>query len=253
VYLWEGIPVGQVIAVISGKGGAGKTSLTAGIASCLAAEGQRVLCIDCDVGLRSLDISLGMSEEAVVPFSAVMDGDCSLDDAAEHPSLPGLYLLTAPLLRPAEDLDQAAFARLIDEARGRFDYCLLDAPAGIGPGFHLTLCQASRAAVVSGADPASMRDAARAADLAELDGVRRLELIVNRVSPRIYRRMRATVDDVMDGVGLPLLGVVPEDRNVMLAAASGEPLVRRTSRGAAVACLHIARRLRGIKAPLLRL
>ncbi len=245
--------LGQVLAVISGKGGTGKTSLTAGIAACLAAEGEQVLCVDCDVGLRNLDISLGLVDEAVVPFTSVMDGEFSLDDAASHPKVPGLSLLTAPVSLTPEAIDSDAFGRFLEEARERFDWCLVDAPAGIGVGFHLAVRHAGRAIVVSEADPASLRDASRAADLAELDGVSQLELVVNRVAPKIYRRMNATVDDVMDGVGLRLLGIVPEDAAVTLAAASQTPLILYTNRGAAVACLHIARRLRGMKAPLLRL
>lgn len=247
------MPVGQVLAVISGKGGTGKTSLTAGVAACLAAEGQRVLCVDCDAGLRNLDISLGLSEEAVIPFTSVMDGECSVGDAAEHPDVPGLFLLTAPLLKEAGEIDPDAFGLLLNQARERYDWTLLDAPAGVGAGFRLAVRHADRAVVVSGADPASIRDAARAADLAELSGLKRIELVVNRVQPKIYRRMHKTIDDVMDGVGLPLLGFVPEDPDVTLAAAGNRPLALYTARGAAVACLHIARRLRGIKAPLLRL
>ena len=245
--------MGQVVAVISGKGGTGKTSLTAGIAACLAAEGQRVLCIDCDVGLRNLDISLGMSESAAIPFSAVMEGDCTLDDAVEHPDIPDLHLLTAPVTRQPEELDAEAFGRMLQEARQRFDWCLIDAPAGVGSGFRLATRFADQAIVVANGDPASLRDAARAADLLELDGKTDLRLVVNRVSPRIYRQMHATVDDVMDGVGLPLLGIVPEDAGVTLAAAQGRPLILYTNRGAAVACLHIARRLCGRRAPLMRL
>lgn len=244
--------MGQVMAVISGKGGTGKTSLTAGIASCLAAEGQRVLCIDCDVGLRNLDISLGLTDEAVIPFTAVMEGDCSLDDAVAHPGIEGLSLLTAPVTRQPEDLDLDAFGRLLEDARARFDWCLIDAPAGIGAGFRLATHFADQAVVVAGADPASLRDAARAADMLVLDGIEDLRLVVNRVSPRLFKQMDATVDDVMDGVGLPLLGIVPEDPNVTLAAAAGAPLILHTSRGAAVACLHIARRLCGRKTPLMR-
>ncbi len=245
--------MGQVAAIISGKGGTGKTSLTAGIAGCLAAEGQQVLCIDCDVGLRNLDIALAMADEAAVPFTAVMDGDCTLDDAVIHPELPRLSLLTAPVTRQAEELDAAAFGRLLEEARRRYDWCLIDAPAGVGAGFRLATAFADRVLVVSAADPASMRDAARAADLVELQGSGELQLIVNRVSPAFYRQLRMTVDDVMDGVGLPLLGIVPEDTSVPLAAAAGRPLVLYTGRGAAVACLHVARRLRGQRVPLMRL
>lgn len=247
--------MGQVIAVISGKGGTGKTSLTAGVASCLAAEGQKVLCIDCDMGLRNLDLSLGLADEATVAFTDVMDGLYTLEDAVTHPRIPGLDLLTAPVTKLPEDVDQEAFGRLLEEARTQYDWCLIDAPAGVGVGFQLATRYSDELVVVAVADPASMRDAARAADLIELQDRpdRPMRLVVNRVSRRMYRKLRATVDDVMDGVGLPLLGIVPDDVSVTLAAAASEPLILYTSRGAAVACLHIARRLCGRRAALLRL
>lgn len=245
--------MGQVIAVISGKGGTGKTSLCAGIAACLAAEGQRVLCIDADVGLRNLDISLGMSDIATVPFTAVMDGESTLADAVPHARVPGLFLLTAPITREPEELDSDAFGMMLDEARRYFDFCLIDAPAGIGAGFRLATRFVDSAVVVANADPASLRDAARAADLLVLDGIVRQRLVVNRVSPKMFKQMNATVDDVMDGVGLPLLGIVPEDANVTLAAAAGVPIILHTRHGASVACLHIARRLCGKRTALMRL
>ena len=247
--------MGQVIAVISGKGGTGKTSLTAGVAACLAAEGQKVLCIDCDMGLRKLDLSLGLADEATVAFTDVMDGLYTLEDAVTHPRIPGLDLLTAPVTKLPEDVDQEAFGRLLEEVRAKYDWCLIDAPAGVGVGFQLATRYADELVVVAVADPASMRDAARAADLIELQDRpdRPMRLVVNRVSRRMYRKLRATVDDVMDGVGLPLLGIVPDDISVTLAAAASEPLILYTSRGASVACLHIARRLCGRRAALLRL
>ena len=247
--------MGQVIAVISGKGGTGKTSLTAGVAACLAAEGQKVLCIDCDMGLRNLDLSLGLADEATVAFTDVMDGLYTLEDAVSHPRIPGLDLLTAPVTKLPEDVDQEAFGRLLEEVRTQYDWCLIDAPAGVGVGFQLATRYADELVVVAVADPASMRDAARAADLIELQDRpdRPMRLVVNRVSRRMYRKLRATVDDVMDGVGLPLLGIVPDDISVTLAAAASEPLILYTSRGASVACLHIARRLCGRRATLLRL
>ncbi|HIS65410.1 MAG TPA: AAA family ATPase [Candidatus Avoscillospira avistercoris] len=247
--------MGQVIAVISGKGGTGKTSLTAGVAACLAAEGQKVLCIDCDMGLRNLDLSLGLADEATVAFTDVMDGLYTLEDAVTHPRIPGLDLLTAPVTKLPEDVDQEAFGRLLEEVRTQYDWCLIDAPAGVGVGFQLATRYADELVVVAVADPASMRDAARAADLIELQDRpdRPMRLVVNRVSRRMYRKLRATVDDVMDGVGLPLLGIVPDDISVTLAAAASEPLILYTSRGASVACLHIARRLCGRRATLLRL
>jgi len=245
--------LGRVLAVISGKGGTGKTSICAGIASCLAAEGMSVLAIDCDVGLRNLDISLGMTDLAVTSFTDVMEGFASLDNAPKHPDLVGLSLLTAPVTRAPEDIDRDLFRKLISDAREQFDWCLIDAPAGIGAGFRLATDFADEILVVATCHPASLRDAARAADLAELRGAKNIKLIVNRVSNRLFGRMDATVDDVMDSVALPLLGIVPEDANIAFAAAQSKPLILYTNRRAAIACLHLARRLAGKRVPLMRI
>ena len=245
--------VGQVVVVTSGKGGTGKTTLCAAIASCLAAEGSQALCIDADVGLRNLDLSLGMADCAVISFEDVMAGLSPLSDAATSHSISGLSLLTAPLNTAPEALDPAAFGALIDQARMQYDWCLIDAPAGIGAGFRLASQFADLAIVVSTADPASLRDASRTADLLEQLGVAESKLVVNRVTPKLYRQMSTTIDDIMDVVGLPLLGIVPDDYHVPLASSAGVPLVLHTNQGAAEACLHLARRLCGKKAPLLRL
>ncbi len=245
--------MGQVLAVTSGKGGTGKTSLCAAIASCLAAEGRQVLCIDLDVGMRNLDISLGMTDLASVSFADVLAGRSPLSAAPAHPEIPGLFLLTAPVLAAPESFDPDAFGVLLANARGQYDWILLDAPAGIGAGFRLAAMHADRAIVAATPDPACLRDAARTAELLEQAGCRQSQLVVNRVVPRLLGRMRFTIDDVMDGVGLPLLGVVPDDPQVVLAAAAGQPLVLCESRGAAEACLHIARRLCGRRVPLMKL
>lgn len=242
----------EVVSVISGKGGTGKTTLCAGIASCLADEGCRVLCIDADVGLRNLDISLGMQTEPILPFTAVMRGEYALDCAAKHPQIENLSLLTAPVTEAAEALSAVQFAQMLEDARTLFDWILIDAPAGIGAGFQLATASADQAIVVAASDPASLRDAARATDVllhrrAHIEA----KLVVNRVHTALYRRMRSTIDDVMDGVGLPLIGIVPEDSSVTLAAAQNVPLIRYTNRNAAKACQNIAQRLMGRKVPLL--
>jgi len=248
-----GIALGQVLAVVSGKGGTGKTSLCAGVACCLAAEGKRVLCIDADVGLRNLDISLGMSQEPALPFTAVMRGEYTLDQAAVHPLYSNLHFLTAPVTEAPEDLDGEQFARLLEQARQTYDWCLIDAPAGIGAGFRLAVSHADQAMVVTGGDPAALRDGARTAEALEQCSRAQAKIVVNRIRRKFFQRTRATVDDCMDIVGLPLLGIVPDDEAVVLAAASGKPLCRTSRKGAALACLHIARRLCGIKQSLLNL
>lgn len=243
--------MGQVMVVASGKGGTGKTMLCAGIASCLSQMSQRVLCIDADVGLRNLDLALGMADTATVAFTEIADGRMQLADAPQHPELPQLALLTAPALETA--IDESAFCRMMQQAREAYDWVLVDAPAGIGSGFQRSAAFADRALVVATADPASLRDAGRAAQLLRQQGLERLQLVVNRISRKLYRRIGATVDDVMDQVGLPLLGLVPEDPNVVMAAVMGKPLIRYTERGAAQACRHLARRLMEERVPLMRI
>lgn len=245
--------MGEVIAVISGKGGTGKTSVCAAVASCLAAEGKRVLCIDADIGLRNLDIALGMAELPVLAFTEILEGNYALADATAHPELPNLFLLTAPSRALGQKIDEKAFACLLQEAREQFDFCLIDSAAGIGDGFRLATEAADRCIIVCTPDPASLRDAACAADLLELRGRRDVRLVVNRVSPRMFLRMELTVDDIMDNVGLPLLGLVPEDPKVVLAAAQGVALIFAAEDGAAEACLRISRRLRGDYVPLMKL
>ena len=143
-----------------------------------------------------------------------MAGLSPLSDAATSHSISGLSLLTAPLNTAPEALDPAAFGALIDQARMQYDWCLIDAPAGIGAGFRLASQFADLAIVVSTADPASLRDASRTADLLEQLGVAESKLVVNRVTPKLYRQMSTTIDDILDVVGLPLLGIVPDDYHV---------------------------------------
>ena len=129
------------IVITSGKGGTGKTSLTGGVASCLAALGHRVLCIDMDIGLRNLDLTLGLSDRALMDFTDVLSGRCTLERAAvPHPEIQGLFLLTAPVNLPGTPLDEAAMKALLRQAREQYDYILMDSPAGLGEGFRLACC-----------------------------------------------------------------------------------------------------------------
>ena len=243
--------MGQVLAVVSGKGGTGKTSLCAAVACALAGMGQKVLCIDADAGLRNLDISLGMSEEPALPFTAVMNGEHGLDKAAVHPKLNNLHFFTAPVTRQPEDLDADAFFAMLEESKKCFDWVLIDAPAGVGAGFYLAAHKADLAMVVTGGDPAALRDGARTADELEKISRAQAKIVVNRIRRKFFRRLRFTVDDCMDTIGLPLLGIVPEDEAVYLSAAAGKPLARSGKKGAHEAVRHITLRLMGKKAALL--
>ena len=247
--------MGQCIAVVSGKGGTGKTSFTAGVGEALALSGRRVLCLDCDVGLRNLDLALGLSDRALMDLPDVAQGRCSLESAVvEHPRLPGLFLLTAPVRTRGRPVTETQMADLLAEVRKRYDFCLLDAPAGLGTGFLLATASADRAVVVTTTDPSSLRDAQHT--VMELDrfGSGKLHLVVNRVRKKLLRSMHATIDDAIDKAGLPLIGVVPEDDALLLSLTRGTPLLLASSQSpAAWAYRNIAARLQGGRVPLLRI
>ena len=246
-------PLGQCIAVVSGKGGTGKTSFSAGVGSALAVGGKRVLCLDCDIGLRNLDLALGLSDRALMDFSDVAQGRCSLEDAVvEHSRIPGLFLLTAPVRSRGRPVTESQMKVLLAQARQSFDYCLLDAPAGLGSGFQLAVCDADRCVVVTTADASSLRDAQHTVMELNHFPSGRLHLVVNRVRKKLLRSMHATIDDAIDKAGLPLIGVVPEDDALPLALNRGVPLLLSSGDPAAEAYRNIAKRIQGIRVPLMR-
>lgn len=240
--------MGELIAIVSGKGGTGKTTLCAGIAEALAQNGEKVLCIDCDVGLRNLDIALGISSLGALSFTEVAEH--GLQMATVHPEFPQLSFLTAPMNCSAGAVDLDDFGALLQQARESYSYVLLDAPAGIEAGFRLAARFADRIIVVTGSDPASVRDAARAGQLLRSMGKQNIRLVVNRINPKLVKAMKLTVDDIMDRAGLPLLGILPEDPEVVLAAVYEQPLLKHTHKGAAAACRRIAMRIQGRRVPV---
>lgn len=245
--------MGTVIVVTSGKGGTGKTSLCGGLGVALAELGKQVLCIDADIGLRNLDIALGMTDTVLMDFSDVIEGRCSLARATSlHPGIPNLFLLTAPLSYAREDLAISGFRTLIEEAKARYDFVLIDSPAGLGLGFSLASCAADEAIIVSMNEFSALRDAQRV--LSQLTPtIPVIRLVVNRVRPRMFRRLGQTVDDVMDTLGLPLLGLVPEDNQVLLSSNAGRALLQTNQKGAAKACRNIAQRITGHSVPLMKI
>ncbi len=242
--------MGELIAILSGKGGTGKTSVCAGLAEALALQDKTVLCVDCDVGLRNLDIALGLSQIGTLSFQDVCSGNYTLDQATRHSVYPGLSFLTAPVNCTPDEVDKEAFGEMLQQARQLFDYVLLDAPAGIEVGFQLSAAYADRVILVTSADPAAIRDASRASDVLEAMGKKNVRMILNRVNEKMISAMGITVDDIMDQSGLPLLGLVPEDENVPLAAAFRQPLLGYEKKGAAAACKRIAKRMQGKFVPV---
>ena len=246
--------MGQTIAVVSGKGGTGKTSFAANVGMALAALGYKTLCLDCDIGLRNLDLALGMTDRAVMDFTDVVSGFTSLEDAVvPHPRQKHLYLLTAPARITLPDLNEADMAKLFAGINQTFDYCLVDAPAGLGEGFRLAVNSADRAIVVTTTDAISLRDAQRTVmELSHLPKGR-VHLVVNRCRKKLLKSLHQTIDDAIDTAGLPLLGVVPEDETMALYLGRGEPLMLSENDYAARAYRNIAHRLVGQRTPLLRI
>ena len=244
----------QVIAVVSGKGGTGKTSFTTLTGMALAQLGKKTLLLDCDIGLRNLDLYLGVSDRALMDFTDVIAGRTTLAQAVvRHPLYPNLYLLTAPVSFGVRLPSKCEMQRLIDEIRRHFDFCLIDAAAGIGEAFALATCCADRAVVVTTNDPSSLRDAQRTVMELHRFPSGYLHLVVNRVRRKLLQSLHTTIDDAIDAAGLPLLGVIPEDENVPAVLGRGLSQRFKYHSGALCACENIARRLCGERVRLMRL
>lgn len=244
----------QVIAVVSGKGGTGKTSFTTLTGMALAQLGKKTLLLDCDIGLRNLDLYLGVSDRALMDFTDVIAGRTTLAQAVvRHPLYPNLYLLTAPVSFGVRLPSKREMQRLIDEIRRHFDFCLIDAAAGIGEAFALATCCADRAVVVTTNDPSSLRDAQRTVMELHRFPSGYLHLVVNRVRRKLLQSLHTTIDDAIDAAGLPLLGVIPEDENVPAVLGRGLSQRLKYRSGALCACENIARRLCGERVRLMRL
>lgn len=235
----------NLYAVVSGKGGTGKTTVCAAVTSALSQLGRSVCAVDLDVGLHNLDLALGLQDQAIFDLGDVVSGRTSLEKALiSRPDLPNLSILAAP----ADDTDLKQTDRMeavLKTLTDRFQYCFIDAPAGIGSGFQMAARYAAHALVVSTPDTPCISDSAAAAEqLCEM-GIEDARLVVNRVVRRMIRRRNAyNIDESMDHVGLPLAGIVFEDRAITAAFNRCQPLML-TGDKAAAAFLDIAKRLEG--------
>ena len=245
--------MGKIIAVVSGKGGTGKTSFTANTGLALASLDQRVLCMDCDITLRNLDLVLGLSDRALMDFSDVLAEHCTLEQAVvTHEKYRSLDLLAAPMADRPLALTVRQLAALAREIREKYDWCLMDAPAGLGQGFKMAACMADQVIVVTTTDISAMRDAQRTAMELSAFPANAVHLVVGRVSRKTLRALHTTIDDAIDTAGLPLLGVIPEDEDVPYCLNRGLVL-RDRNFYAARAYENIAKRIMGRKMPLMKI
>lgn len=244
----------RYILICSGKGGVGKTTLTANLGIALARLGARTAVLDADFGLRNLDLLLGLENRIVYTAQEVLAGSCRLEQAlVKHKQEPNLALLPAGNPRMLEWLkpeDMRQIAAMVGE---QFEYVLIDAPAGIEGGFRNAMAAAGEAIVVTTPEVSAVRDADRVIGLLNSEGVKPIQLVLNRVRPKMMASQEMlAVDDVTDILALPLLGLVVEDEQVIVSTNRGEPLTLGDSGSpAARAYTNVARRLRGEAVPLI--
>ncbi len=247
--------IGQVITITSGKGGVGKTTTTANIGAALAAMGKSVVLIDADIGLRNLDIVLGLENRIVYDLVDVVEGTCRLRQAMiRDKRLNNLYLIPAAQTREKEAVSPQQMKALSEELRRQFDFVLIDSPAGIEQGFRNSIAGADEVLVVTNPEVSSVRDADRIVGLVEAAELPTPRLIVNRLDPALVRRGdMMSVDDVTDILSIPLLGVVPNDESIVTSTNRGEPAALDPSSRAGQAFRNIAARLNGEDVPLMTL
>lgn len=237
----------RVIVITSGKGGVGKTTTTANIGAALADKGHKVLLIDTDIGLRNLDVVMGLENRIVYDLIDVIEGRCRVSQALiKDKRCPNLVLLPAAQIRDKNDVNTDQMKELIFSLKESFDYILIDCPAGIEQGFKNAIAGADRAIVVTNAEISSIRDADRIIGLLESSNIRNPELIINRIRPEMVKRGEMMdVEDILDLLSIDLIGVVPEDENIITQTNKGEPAVANKKAASGKAYIEIARRILG--------
>ena len=244
----------EVIVVTSGKGGVGKTTATANIGTGLARLNKKVVMIDTDIGLRNLDVVMGLENRIVYNLVDVIEGNCRRKQALiKDKRYPNLYLLPSAQTRDKTAVTPEQMKKLTDDLREYFDYILLDCPAGIELGFKNAIAGADRAIVVTTPEVSAIRDADRIIGLLEANEIKKIELLINRLRMDMIRRGdMMSVDDVVEILAANLIGAVPDDENVVISTNQGEPLAGDDTR-AGQAFLNICRRITGEAVPLMDL
>lgn len=244
---------GKVITVTSGKGGVGKTTATANMGAALADLGHKVVCIDADIGLRNLDVVLGLENRIVYDLVDVVEGRCRLRQAMiRDKRLPELYLIPAAQTRDKSAVSPSDMIRLCDELRPECDFILIDSPAGIERGFRNAVAPADIVVVVTNPEVSAVRDADRIIGLVEAEEKGPARLVINRIKPEMVRRGdMLAVEDVLELLAVELIGMIPEDENVLMGSNRGTPVALDGKSRAGQAFRNIARRLNGEKVPFL--
>lgn len=247
--------MGEVIVITSGKGGVGKTTTTANLGTGLALQGKKTVLIDTDIGLRNLDVVMGLENRIVYDLVDVVEGTCRVKQALiKDKRFDGLYLLPAAQTRDKNAVSPAQMEKLCAELKEEFDFVLIDCPAGIEQGFKNAIAGADKAYVVTTPEVSAVRDADRIIGLLEANDIRNPKLIVNRLRPDMVRRGdMMTIDDILDILAIDLLGVIPDDENIIISTNRGEPAVADAKSQAGFAYRNITRRILGEEIPFIDL
>jgi septum site-determining protein MinD len=244
----------EIIVVTSGKGGVGKTTTTANIGAGLAGMNKKVVLVDTDIGLRNLDVVMGLENRIIYNLVDVVEGNCRVKQALiRDKHYPGLYLLPAAQTRDKSAVTPEQMIKLVGSLKELFDYVILDCPAGIEQGFRNAIAAAGRAIVVTTPEVSSIRDADRIIGLLEGAGIKKIDLVVNRIRMDMVKRGEMmSVEDVIDILAVDLIGAVPDEESVVVAANHGEP-VTGSDTLSGQAYMNIARRIAGETVPLMDL
>jgi len=242
----------RVITITSGKGGVGKTTTTANLGTALAMQGNKVVVVDSDIGLRNLDAVLGLENRIVYDLVDVVEGQCRLRQALiKDRRSPDLYLLPAAQTRDKNAVNSVQMEQLCQQLRKEFDFIVIDSPAGIEQGFRNAIVGADEIIIVANPEMASVRDADRIIGLVEAAGKPEPRLIINRLRADMVKRGdMLDVTDVLEVLGIDLLGVVPDDETIVVATNKGEPAVYDRRSRAGRAFLSAAQRILGEEVPL---
>ncbi len=242
-----------VVTITSGKGGVGKTTITANLAVSLAATGARVVCIDADIGLRNLDVVMGLENRIVYDIVDVVEGRCRLRQAMiRDKRLPELHLIPAAQTRDKNALSPSDMVRLCDELRSECDWILVDSPAGIERGFRNAIAPSNKVLVVTNPEVSAVRDADRIIGLIEAEEKGPGFLVINRIKPELVRRGdMLAIDDILELLAIDLIGVIPEDDKVVISTNRGVPITLDGKSRAGQAFKNIARRLNGEDIPII--
>ncbi|MBK6646883.1 MAG: septum site-determining protein MinD [Anaerolineales bacterium] len=245
----------QVFTVTSGKGGVGKTTAVANLATALAMDGKRVVCIDGDIGLRNLDVVMGLENRIVYDIVDVIEGRCKLKQAMiRDKHYPEMYLIPAAQTRDKNAVSPSDMVRICNDLKPDADFIIIDSPAGIERGFRNAIAAADRVLVVTNPEVSAVRDADRVVGILEAEEKSNPALIINRLNPALVKNNdMLSAEDVLDLLGIRLIGIVPEDENVIIGSNRGTPIVTDAKSRAGMAFRNIARRLQGDDVPFMDL